>query len=172
MQPGASTEAEYEDPINTEIVHEHDVSETQTCIKPTQASVRPRKRKAADDDVNEMVKQMKVVGENIAKRTTRDVYHIFGEYVANDLRELNNPKYARILAHAKYQINTALHHAEMERISIDSADEDRPISAYTIHSNPSSASSPLTYTVQEDSTSNLYDSDVRDSINENTISFN
>jgi len=63
------------------------------------------KRKRQDDDISS---------------TTRDKFDIYGEHVANELRNLKDTKFSLILAQTKRKINVVLYEAELCRINVDS----------------------------------------------------
>jgi hypothetical protein len=70
--------------------------------------------------MEDTVRNMRVVGENMTRRSIRDEFSVYGEHVANDLRNLKNTKYRLILAETKQKINAALYEAEICRIKLDS----------------------------------------------------
>jgi aminoglycoside/choline kinase family phosphotransferase len=70
--------------------------------------------------MEDIVRSVKVVGENVTRRSTRDGFCVYGEHIANELRYLKDTKYHLILAETKQKINAALYEAEICRIKLDS----------------------------------------------------
>ena len=106
-----------------------------------------KKKKKCDSAVDEACDLLRAVKKNLEKK--KDVFSIFGEFVANKVRDMNSSRLQSIVQH---KIHTILFEAEMELQNVQIHNEETQLTVY-FDSEHSSASYTVTSTPTPQSSS-------------------